>query len=232
MRVEMSRRQEQALKSGGGLMRILAAAMAGRVALAVASPASAFMAYVSNEKDNTVTVVDTTTMQVVKTINTGQRPRGITISHDGKFVYLCASDDDTIEIIDTATQRDRRHAAVRPRPRALRALARRQDALRRQRGRQSRHRHRHRKQGRHRRRSRSASSRKAWASAPTARRWSTRRKRRTWRISSTPRRMRSQQRAGRCAAALCRVHPRRQGSLGQLPRSAARCRSSTMRRAR
>ena len=31
------------------------------------------------------------------------RPRGITISHDGKFIYLCASDDDTIEIIDTGT---------------------------------------------------------------------------------------------------------------------------------
>ena len=58
-----------------------------------------------------------TTMQVVKTIDVGQRPRGITISHDGKFIYLCASDDDTIEIIDTATLRDRRHAAVRPRSR-------------------------------------------------------------------------------------------------------------------
>ncbi len=42
-------------------------------------------------------------MQVIKTINVGQRPRGITISHDGKFVYICASDDDTIEVIDTAT---------------------------------------------------------------------------------------------------------------------------------
>ena len=72
-------------------------------ALLSASPASAFMAYVSNEKDNTVTVVDTDTKQVVKTIKVGQRPRGITISHDGKFVYLCASDDDNIEIIDTAT---------------------------------------------------------------------------------------------------------------------------------
>ena len=67
------------------------------------------MVYVSNEKDNTVTVVDSTTMEVVKTINVGQRPRGITISHDGKFIYLCASDDDTIEMIDTATHEDRRH---------------------------------------------------------------------------------------------------------------------------
>ncbi|RUT80412.1 hypothetical protein EOD14_33690, partial [Mesorhizobium sp. M7A.T.Ca.US.000.02.1.1] len=63
-----------------------------------ASPASAYTAYVSNEKDNTMTVVDTATMQVVKTVEVGQRPRGITISHDGKFVYLCASDDDTVQI--------------------------------------------------------------------------------------------------------------------------------------
>ena len=66
-------------------------------------PASAYMVYVSNEKDNTITVVDSTTMEVVKTVQVGQRPRGITISHDGKFIYLCASDDDTIEVIDTAT---------------------------------------------------------------------------------------------------------------------------------
>ena len=81
-------------------LSILAAAMAAGL---TASPASAYMVYVSNEKDNTVTVVDSTTMEVVKTINVGQRPRGITISHDGKLIYLCASDDDTIEIIDTAT---------------------------------------------------------------------------------------------------------------------------------
>ena len=81
-------------------LTMLASAMAAGF---MASPASAYMVYVSNEKDNTVTVVDSTTMEVVKTINVGQRPRGITISHDGKLIYLCASDDDTIEIIDTAT---------------------------------------------------------------------------------------------------------------------------------
>ncbi|TJV06309.1 MAG: hypothetical protein E5Y35_23355, partial [Mesorhizobium sp.] len=69
----------------------------------MAGPASAYTAYVSNEKDNTITVVDTATMQVVKTVDVGQRPRGITISHDGKFIYLCASDDNTIQIIDTTT---------------------------------------------------------------------------------------------------------------------------------
>ncbi|MGC1973779.1 MAG: hypothetical protein WA712_20995, partial [Pseudolabrys sp.] len=40
-------------------------------------PAKAFTAYVSNEKSNTVSVVDTDRMETVKTIKVGQRPRGI-----------------------------------------------------------------------------------------------------------------------------------------------------------
>src|SRR5687767_3689425 len=78
--------------------------LAATVALPfLAQPAWANLVYVSNEKDNTVTVVDSKTMEVVKTINVGQRPRGITISPDGKIIYVCASDDDTVEMIDTAT---------------------------------------------------------------------------------------------------------------------------------
>jgi YVTN family beta-propeller protein len=53
--------------------------------------------------------------------------------------------------------------------------------------------------------SRSASSPKAWRSARTARSSSTRRKPPTWRISSTRDAQDRRQRAGRCAAALCRV---------------------------
>lgn len=37
-------------------------------------PASAFTAYVSNEKDNTLSVIDTSEWQVVKTIKVGQTP--------------------------------------------------------------------------------------------------------------------------------------------------------------
>ena len=39
--------------------------------------ASAFTAYVSNERSNTVSVVDTSKWEVIKTIKVGQRPRGI-----------------------------------------------------------------------------------------------------------------------------------------------------------
>jgi YVTN family beta-propeller protein len=59
-------------------------------------PAGAFLAYVSNEKSNTISVIDTDKLAVVKTIKVGQRPRGIELTKDGKFILVAAGDDDTI----------------------------------------------------------------------------------------------------------------------------------------
>src|SRR6476619_2005240 len=65
--------------------------------------ARAYLAYVSNEKSNTVSVIDTSKWEVVRTIKVGQRPRGIEISRDQKHVFVAVGDDDTIQIIDTKT---------------------------------------------------------------------------------------------------------------------------------
>src|SRR3954470_12824115 len=65
--------------------------------------ASAFMAYVSNEKSNTVSVIDTSRWEVMRTIKVGQRPRGIEVTRDRKYVLVAVGDDDTIQIIDTKT---------------------------------------------------------------------------------------------------------------------------------
>ena len=43
------------------------------ILLLLASPARATMAYASNEKDNTISVIDLDKQQVVKTVPTGQR---------------------------------------------------------------------------------------------------------------------------------------------------------------
>ena len=45
--------------------------------------AFAFLAYVSNEKGNSISVIDTDKMETVATIKTGQRPRGIEVTRDG-----------------------------------------------------------------------------------------------------------------------------------------------------
>src|SRR6516225_2935023 len=65
--------------------------------------AGAFTAYVSNEKSNTISVIDTDKFQVVKTIKVGQRPRGIELTKDGKYVLVAVGDDDTIQMIDVRT---------------------------------------------------------------------------------------------------------------------------------
>src|SRR6516165_2630372 len=69
----------------------------------IGGQASAFTAYVSNEKSNTISVIDTDKFTVVKTIKVGQRPRGIGLSKDEKFILVAVGDDDTIEMIDVRT---------------------------------------------------------------------------------------------------------------------------------
>ena len=64
---------------------------------------SADFVYVSNEKDNSLSVIDTKTMSVIKTIPVGERPRGIIFSKDHKRLYICASDSDTVQVMDVAT---------------------------------------------------------------------------------------------------------------------------------
>ena len=85
-------------------MSTRAALLATVVLIGLARPAGAAMAYVSNEKSNTVSVIDTAKWEVVKTIKVGQRPRGIAYTKDEKFVLVAVGDDDTIQMIDTKTQ--------------------------------------------------------------------------------------------------------------------------------
>src|SRR6266446_1272837 len=69
----------------------------------IGGQAGAFTAYVSNEKSNTISVIDTDKFAVVKTIKVGQRPRGIGLTKDEKFILVAVGDDDTIQVIDTRT---------------------------------------------------------------------------------------------------------------------------------
>src|SRR5258707_5682773 len=71
---------------------------------ASADSAFAYLAYVSNEKGNSVSVIDTDKMEMIATIKTGQRPRGIEVSRDGKSVFVAVGDDDLIQVIDTKSQ--------------------------------------------------------------------------------------------------------------------------------
>ena len=66
-------------------------------------PAQAYIAYTSNERDNTISVIDLDKGKTIRTVPTGQRPRGILVTPDGKYLLVCDGDDDEIQIFDTTT---------------------------------------------------------------------------------------------------------------------------------
>ena len=71
--------------------------------LFVATAAPAYTVYVSNEKDGTVSIIDSTKLEVVRTVKVGQRPRGITLTKDHRWLLVCASDDNTVQVFDART---------------------------------------------------------------------------------------------------------------------------------
>lgn len=71
----------------------------------IAPAAWADTVFVSNEKSNTVSVVDGGKMQVLATIKVGRRPRGITFNPDMTKIFVCVGDDNRIDVIDVATQK-------------------------------------------------------------------------------------------------------------------------------
>ena len=81
-------------------MRIVLAVAA---ALFTTAPAFADEIWVSNEKDDTISVIDLDTLEVSRTIDVGERPLGITFARDHSVLYLCASDSDTVQVIDPET---------------------------------------------------------------------------------------------------------------------------------
>ena len=59
--------------------------------LGVASAAYAARAYVSNEDDGTVTVLDTQRLAVIATVEVGKRPRGLALTRNGQRLYVAVS---------------------------------------------------------------------------------------------------------------------------------------------
>ena len=71
--------------------RLASLALGGALLLTVSVAAQAGRAYVSNEDGHTVSVIDTDKNEVIATVAVGKRPRGISVSHDGKLFYVALS---------------------------------------------------------------------------------------------------------------------------------------------
>jgi YVTN family beta-propeller protein len=59
--------------------------------------------YVSNERGDSVSVIDGATMKPVAIWKIGARPRGIALSRDGRFLFVCVGNDHAVQMIDRAT---------------------------------------------------------------------------------------------------------------------------------
>ncbi|GGY06139.1 membrane protein [Litchfieldella qijiaojingensis] len=59
--------------------------------------------FVSNEKDNTVSVIDGESLEVVETIDVGRRPRAMVLGPDGNELFVAVGDDEAIDMIDLET---------------------------------------------------------------------------------------------------------------------------------
>ena len=84
------------------------------VAASVSLPAQAETVYVSNEKDNSVSVIDGESLKVTSTIKTGRRPRGIVLSEDMSKLYVCIGDDNRVDVIDLKTGKSLRRYRLGP----------------------------------------------------------------------------------------------------------------------
>ena len=56
--------------------------------------------FVTNERSNTLSVINGETLEVEATVEVGERPRGIGLSPDGKELYVAASNENKIVVID------------------------------------------------------------------------------------------------------------------------------------
>ena len=83
-------------------MRLLLAALLLTTSAHVGG-ARAGEVWITNEKDNTLSVIDTETLEVTATHPVGLRPRGITFAPDHSELFICASDDDAVQVIDPST---------------------------------------------------------------------------------------------------------------------------------
>jgi YVTN family beta-propeller protein len=67
------------------------------------SVSSPELAYITNDNDGTVSVINTTTNAVVATVTVGNRPQGVSVSPDGSRVYVANEVDNSVSVINTAT---------------------------------------------------------------------------------------------------------------------------------
>ncbi|MGA1823867.1 MAG: beta-propeller fold lactonase family protein [bacterium] len=63
------------------------------------------LAYITNEGDNTVSVIDRLSGSVIALIPVGVNPRGIVLDENGTYAYVANAKSNSVSVIDTATKK-------------------------------------------------------------------------------------------------------------------------------
>ncbi len=69
-------------------------------------------AWVTNNEDNNVSVIETVDYKVIQTVETGKGPHGFRISADDKFAYVANMGEDTVSVIDIAAMKESKRIKV------------------------------------------------------------------------------------------------------------------------
>src|SRR6267143_1623793 len=88
--------------SGSSLGVHLGPLNGGAVATTPTPTACGVLAYVSNNGDNSVSVIDTSTNRPIATVEVGGMPSGVAVTPDGTRVYVTNSGNTTVSVIDTS----------------------------------------------------------------------------------------------------------------------------------
>lgn len=99
-------------------MRLATLATGLSIALLGGAAVAQGTAYVSSEKDDALTLIDTTTLAVKGTIKTCKRARHIQRMPDGKLMVAC-TDSNAADVIDPATGKSVRRVALGDEPEAF-----------------------------------------------------------------------------------------------------------------
>ena len=81
------------------------AARAALLGLALASPAGADEAFVTNQGSGDLTIVDLATMAPVATLPIGGKPAGVAVSTDGARAYVTSPEGKFLSVVDTRERR-------------------------------------------------------------------------------------------------------------------------------
>jgi YVTN family beta-propeller protein len=69
-------------------------------------------ALVTNNEDNTVSVIDLKTFMETKTISTGKGPHGFRVSQDSKYAYIANMGEDTVSVVNIETMKEEKKIKV------------------------------------------------------------------------------------------------------------------------